>query len=417
MAGFRHRGEALKRDAFTILDRLDQRVFDAVCGRSLVYNTCWEDPSVDRRALAIGPDDTVLAITSAGCNVLDYLLCEPRQVFAVDANPRQTALLELKLAAIRRLDFEDIFLIFGDGRHPRFREIYHDALRADLSAFARDYWAARCHWFTHRADDGSFYFHGLSGRVARIFRAYLKLRPALAEAIEAMIEARTIEAQRDIYDGRVRPQLWRGPLAWILSRQITMSMLGVPQAQRREVEAQHTDGVAGYVRGALDYVFRNFLLRDNHFWFLYLRGHYTRDTCPEYLRAGNVARLRERLIHRVMPHTCTVTEFLRRSAEPVTRFVLLDHMDWMACYHPEALAEEWGAILDRAGSGARVIFRSAHASPRYLRDVTVTWRGETRPLAGWLRLHPRLAARLSRDDRVHTYGGFHIGSLRRELRA
>lgn len=91
----------LKPDDLTLLDRIDQKVFDAIYSRSLVYNTCWEDPAVDRQALAIGPEDTVLVITSAGCNALDYALCEPRRVHAVDANPRQTALLELKLAAIR----------------------------------------------------------------------------------------------------------------------------------------------------------------------------------------------------------------------------------------------------------------------------------------------------------------------------
>ena len=64
----------------TLADRIDQNIFNAVYGRSLVYNTCWEDPAVDRRALSITPDDTILAITSAGCNILDYALCAPRRI-------------------------------------------------------------------------------------------------------------------------------------------------------------------------------------------------------------------------------------------------------------------------------------------------------------------------------------------------
>jgi S-adenosylmethionine-diacylglycerol 3-amino-3-carboxypropyl transferase len=75
----------------------------------LVYNCCWEDPAVDRRALDLRADDTMLVITSAGCNVLDYALTGPARIHAVDANPRQTALLELKLAGIRQLDFDDFF--------------------------------------------------------------------------------------------------------------------------------------------------------------------------------------------------------------------------------------------------------------------------------------------------------------------
>ena len=127
----------------TLSDRIDQKIFDAVYSRALVYNTCWEDPAVDRRALDLRAEDTMLVITSAGCNVLDYALLGPRRIYAVDANPRQTALLELKLAAIRRLDHGDFFALFGRGHHARFAELYRDALRADLSPFTQHFWDAR----------------------------------------------------------------------------------------------------------------------------------------------------------------------------------------------------------------------------------------------------------------------------------
>ena len=45
----------------SLMDRLDQKVFDGLYSRSLVYNTCWEDPAVDRQALQLGHDDSVLA--------------------------------------------------------------------------------------------------------------------------------------------------------------------------------------------------------------------------------------------------------------------------------------------------------------------------------------------------------------------
>lgn len=157
----------------SLADKLDQKLFDAIYSRSLVYNTCWEDPAVDRRALRLVPADTVLAITSAGCNVLDYALVGPHRIHAVDANPRQTALLELKLAGIRRLDFEAFFAIFGVGGHPRFRDLYRRYLRRELPSFARSYWDRHASWFEGRR--ATFYFHGLSGLVARLFRSYLRV--------------------------------------------------------------------------------------------------------------------------------------------------------------------------------------------------------------------------------------------------
>ncbi|MEQ8659832.1 MAG: DUF3419 family protein, partial [Gammaproteobacteria bacterium] len=89
------------------VEGLNDRLFDAFYARALVYNTCWEDPAIDRQVLELGPDDDVMVIASAGCNALDYALTAPASVHAVDMNPRQIALLELKLAAIRALDFDD----------------------------------------------------------------------------------------------------------------------------------------------------------------------------------------------------------------------------------------------------------------------------------------------------------------------
>lgn len=91
----------------SITGRFHDALFAALYSRSLIYNACWEDPAVDRAALALGPGDTVLVITSAGCNALDYALAGAGRVHAVDANPRQTALLQLKLAAVAALNHED----------------------------------------------------------------------------------------------------------------------------------------------------------------------------------------------------------------------------------------------------------------------------------------------------------------------
>jgi S-adenosylmethionine-diacylglycerol 3-amino-3-carboxypropyl transferase len=401
----------LKAAAAKLVQKFDQKVFDAIYSRSLVYNACWEDPAVDRRALALGPHDTVLVITSAGCNALDYALLGPRRIHAVDANPRQTALLELKLAGIRRLGFDDFFAAFGAGRHPRFRELYHDALRAELSGFSRQYFDRNWEWFCQPDARDTFYHFGLSGMVARGFRGYLRLRPKLRDALEALMLADSLDEQRALYDDRVAPLLWGKHVSWTLSRQLTMSLLGVPRPQRKEVERQHADGIPGFVREAVGYVARELPLRENYFWQLYFRGGHTRDCCPAYLTPDGFAALKGGLADRIATHTTTVTEFLRSTEERISRYVLLDHMDWMSSYYPEALAEEWDAILDRAAPGARVLFRSAHAWPAYIDTVEVLFRGRLQRLTSLARFHPEWARELSRHDRVHTYAGFHIADL------
>jgi len=192
------------RQSFAV--RFDQRVFEAIYAQALVYNACWEDPAVDRLALSIGSDDTMLVITSAGCNVLDYALTGPRRIHAVDANPRQSALLELKLAGIRRLDFEDFFAVFGNGYHPRFSELYGGVLRGEVSESARTFWDSRVDWFGNPRR--GFYYHGLSGIVARAFRAYLRVRPRLAASIAELFDSRSLDDQRHVYDTRVQSLIW-----------------------------------------------------------------------------------------------------------------------------------------------------------------------------------------------------------------
>jgi S-adenosylmethionine-diacylglycerol 3-amino-3-carboxypropyl transferase len=386
------------------MDKLDQLVFNAIYSRNLVYNACWEDPGVDRKALALGPNDTMLAIASAGCNVLDYALLAPKRIFAVDANPRQTALLELKIAGIRHLNYDDYFAIFGSGHHPNFRALYREKLRADLSPFAQTWWDKHWNWFVNRRR--TFYFYGLSGMVVRGVRAYFRLRPGLANAINALLDARTLPEQQKIYDERVAPLLWNKTVNWIISRQFVMSLLGVPYPQRKLVEAQHVNGVSGFIRECIEYVFRQLPIADNYFYRVYITGEYRRDCCPEYLKQDGFNALKAGLIDRISLHTATVTEFLTGNTAPISRFVLLDHMDWMSSYYPDALVAEWDAILARATPGARILLRSAHSRPAYLESIRVG-PGRSR-LREILQFSDELADSLQAGDRVHTYAGFVI---------
>ncbi|MEO5342922.1 MAG: BtaA family protein [Gammaproteobacteria bacterium SHHR-1] len=387
-------------------NRLHQNLFSSLYQRNLIYNTCWEDPAVDREALQIGPEDRMLVITSAGCNVLDYALCGPARIHAVDANPRQTALLELKLAGIRQLQHSDFFALFGQGGHLQAQEIYQDALRAELSDFARGFWDRRIHWFSRSGRNDSFYYFGLSGLVARGFRNYLRLRPKLREAIYGLYHSQDLDEQRARYDEEIAPLLWGRTVKWMISRPLTMSLLGVPHPQREEVKRSHQGGIYGFVRDSIEYVFRHLPVADNYFWAVYIHGSYSPSCCPEYLKPHNFAALKSGLVDCIRPHSGLITDFLNQTDEAISRFVLLDHMDWMSVYHPQALAEEWAAILQRATPDARLIFRSAHARPDYLEQIRIP--GHNSRVQELFQFDPALAERLTLKDRVHTYAGFHI---------
>src|SRR5690348_5699386 len=123
-----------------MLTRCTRVIFDQVHKRNLIYNQCWEDPELDQKALQIRAGDRIAMITSAGCNALHYLLYGPERIDCIDMNPHQTALLELKLAAIDNLTHDEFFDMFGRGKLKRYGGIYRDKLREALTPASRRIW-------------------------------------------------------------------------------------------------------------------------------------------------------------------------------------------------------------------------------------------------------------------------------------
>ena len=373
-------------------------LFDAVHRRQLVYNQCWEDPALDREALRLSSHDRVLVITSAGCNALDYALVGAR-VLAVDVNPRQNHLLELKRAGIRALDFDGFFELFGRGGSRRARELFA-VLRPELPEVSRRFWDREIRLFDpRRARGGSFYYSGSSGLFALALVSWIRSVARLWGLVESLLASSSVDEQLGIYHGELRHRLLGQALLGLVGSPAVLSLVGVPEPQRRMVLAR-PDGFAGFLRGCVDHVMAVSLLRRNYFWSVYLNGGYSPESCPEYLKADNFARLKAGLVDRIETFTGTVTECLARPQPPIDAFVLLDHMDWLAT-RPRLLEEEWQGIFRVAAPDARVIFRSGAQDVSFL-PVSVLRR---------LFFERERALQLHRRDRVGTYASFHIASL------
>ncbi len=386
------------------------QVFKLVHGHNLVYNTCWEDPRLDHQALKLTADDTVLVITSAGCNALDYALAGPKQVVAVDMNPRQNALLDLKLAGIRHLQYEDFFAMFGDGRLPGAQKIYEDKLRPALSDWPRSYWDRWIKFFDPE-NRRPFYFRGTCGTFAMLINIYnnrvAKLRPYFND----LLQCATVAQQQAIYDQHLRQRFWSKSMRFAMRRDTILSLLGVPRAQRHQIEMQYPGGISRFVQDCVEAVFARLPLSDNYFWRVYMTGHYTRECCPEYLKPENFQKLRDGLADRVETHTDSVEGFLTKDPRPISRFVLLDHMDWLSTRRLPLLAREWQWIARRAAPGTRILWRSAGLRTEFVDRTQIVVDGQPRSVGELLTYDRALADQLHPQCRVHTYGSFHIADL------
>ncbi len=388
---------------------LSQCVFQFIHRHNLVYNTCWEDPRLDRAALRLGPEDRVLVITSAGCNALDYVLAGAGEVIAVDINPRQNALLELKLAGIRGLAYPDFFSMFGRGRVDNAGRIYAERLRSWLSPPARAYWDRRIGLF-EPGNLRPFYYRGTSGTFALAMSLYMKRVARLRPWLDALLAAASLDEQRQIYE-RMHDRFWSRGARFFMRRDFVLAMLGVPPQQRRQVEADYPGGIVQFVHDCVEAVFSRLPLADNYFWRVYLTGTYTRDCCPEYLKAENFVALKAGLVDRVQVHTDTVHGFLEKHDLPISRFVLLDHMDWLSGDLGPCLDAEWQWIVRRAAPGARAIWRSGGLRTDFVDRARIVVGGRYREVGELLRYDRPLAESLHAKCRVHTYGSFHIADL------
>ncbi len=384
--------------------------FRAVHRNNLVYVTCWEDPRLDRIAMKLTKNDTVLVLTSGGCNALEYALDEPKHIYAVDVNPRQNALLELKIAGIRELDHSSFFKLFGEGHLSKFDEVYQQQLRAHLSPFAQQYWDRN--GTSLFASKHSFFFHGTTGIFARVINFYIDHIVKLRDAFNALFEAKTIEEQHQIYyEEQIYNKFWKKIIHQLMNSNLTLWMLGVPPQQRQQMECYLENGVAEFVENCCQKVFSEIPIWDNYFWRVFIKGKYTPSCCPEYLKEENFQLLKAGLVDRISVHTDTVTHFLENQDVHISHFVLLDHMDWLSNYQYTELKREWQAIVNRSQNKSRILFRSACFEVEYIDPICVSIKGQEHSLADLLHYQKDLAQQLHRKDRVHTYGSFYIADL------
>ncbi|RPB03397.1 hypothetical protein L873DRAFT_1833842 [Choiromyces venosus 120613-1] len=348
---------------------------------SYIYAFTWEDPRVDQRILKINSDDVVLAITSAGDNILHYLIeGSPKRIHAVDLNPTQNHLLELKLAAFSTLPYEDMWKIFGLGRHSNFEELLVNKLSPHLSSHAFQYWFDRRQVFTSRLG-GGLYETGQS-RLAIIAAKWLFRVFGVSKHVERMCAARTLNEQREIWRSKVRPVILSQWVSWaIIDRErFLWKALGVPVNQRDMIihdhhQAHTRDADSGrramweYVINTLDPVVENSLLgEDNYFYNLCLLGHYTETSRPSYLCPKSHAKLsRPGALDNVRIHTDEINHVLAR-LQPGTLSiaVIMDSMDWFDTDGLEA-RKQINSLNAAMKIGGRVLIRSAGREPWYMR--------------------------------------------------
>ncbi|EME77424.1 uncharacterized protein MYCFIDRAFT_191528 [Pseudocercospora fijiensis CIRAD86] len=367
-----------------------------------IYAFTWEDSRVDSRLLKITSEDVILAITSAGDNILAYATERPKRIHAVDLNPTQNHLLELKVAGYRGLDYADFWKLFGEGKHENFHRLLLERLSPHLSSQAFDYWL-HAGPSTFNPKGKGLYFTGGSRHALQLV-SWLGSLLGIRNDMRKLCEVETLAEQREIWNKRVRRVLLSQLLAYFVvgSERFLWKALGVPGEQRAMIEedfkrelaskgdsrksdqekVEHKSGSQGegplksgqaiwnYGVQTLDPVARETLLsEDNHYYLLCLLGHYTKRSHPTYLTPKSHLKLSSTPsspLSDIRIHTDELAEvFARMQPDSLTIAVLMDSMDWFTPGGPEAPAQ-CKAVNRALKLGGRVLIRSSGLLPWYI---------------------------------------------------
>jgi len=364
---------------------LERRVF-----QRLLFAQCWEDPELDRASLRVGPDDTVLSVTSGGCNTLSLAVLEPARIIAVDLNPTQNHLLELKIAGARRLDHGEYLELLGVRPSVRRFALYR-ALRGDLSPDARAYWDAA------RSAIATGVLH--SGRYERYLGAFRRLLHVIhgRSAVERLFEACSLEEQRRFYQERWNTRAWRMFFRVFFSRPV----LGLKGLDPRFFT--YVDGVESFgehFRSLARHALVDLPIRDNYFVAQICLGRYLDEHhVPPYLRMDNFDALR-RSVDRIEILTGEMGSILANlSSDSIDCFNLSNVFEWV----PE---ETFGQMLLEVHRVAR------HGARLCYRNLLVR-RRQPAALESLFLADGELASRLLRQDRSFVYSHFEVASVRK----
>jgi len=323
----------------SLFKKKKSKVFDNV-----LYSQCWEDPQLDRDAFNIEKDDVVFSITSGGCNLLTFLIDDPASVIALDLNPYQNYLLELKIAAFRSLPYNTMLEFLGV-RKSKNRITTYDTIKYSLSEEAFKFWNGNL----KKIKNGIIH----CGR----YEDYMKL---LRKGIRLLVGKRTIKKFFELDDINQRKILYEekwNNLRWklftraLLSRK-TMSLL-FDEAFFKYLKENFSfgDHFAEKTRKALT----ELPVKENYFLRYILLGDYDDRFLPYYLRRENYELIRDRL-YRIKIVTDSCDNFFRQMpATSISKFNFTNIFEWISEEVFEDLLKE---TIRVAKNGALMSYRN-----------------------------------------------------------
>ncbi len=288
--------------------------------KTFVYSIAWEDFKIDSKYINISETDNILMITTGGCNILNTLLLNPNNIISCDLSPSQNALLDLKISAIKNLNYNDFWQLFGLGKHDNIDYLYNNKLKKSLKLYSSmDFWNKNLNILCTK---------GLykSGKICEPIN-FLKI--LYKKKLEKLCKFSNIDEQYDYYLKNIKPILFNKKTKKF-AKKIVLEFAGVPKSQIKIIgNGEYSEDILyEFIKNSYDFVVKNWSIKnENYFFHALLMGYYTKNNCPEYLKEKNFEFLKKN-INKIKLFNGTLNDYMNNNNTKFDRFILLDHMDW-----------------------------------------------------------------------------------------
>jgi S-adenosylmethionine-diacylglycerol 3-amino-3-carboxypropyl transferase len=303
------------------------------------YANCWEDADVLIEGLKVQPGDRVLSIGSAGDNSFSLLVNDPELLVAVDINPIQLNLIELKKAAIIALDHESFLQFLGFRITSNRRELFQK-VKEHLSVEMQQFWDTRM----DDLEAGIIY----QGKFERYFKLFhTKILPLIhtKKRINRLFAEKDTNQQKLFYREKWNNRRWR-MLFKVFFSKFLMGRIGRDPEFLKEVKVPVSTFILSQVEKHLSSV----NCQHNYFLQFILKGQFE-SHLPHYARQANFKLIKTRIDQLTVFNGLAEDAFKQYS--DFNKFNLSNIFEYM---NPELFLSVTQNLVDNGVTGARYAY-------------------------------------------------------------
>jgi S-adenosylmethionine-diacylglycerol 3-amino-3-carboxypropyl transferase len=346
----------------------------------LSYSFGNEDWETEHKALKVQPRDRVLCVTASGDRPLNLLTREIGSLIAIDANPLQNALFDLKRVALSSLPYEDYISFMGVRPSKNRLQTYASTLEKRLDPMSSALWEL----LPKKIEQGVLYQGSLekllkfASQVIRTLRGHQK--------VNALFAMKNLKEQQAFVAKHWNTFMWKKAFDICLHPLVTRTFIKDPGLYEHVDPYFH---VGNQIYHRIDHYLNQNLAKESILLSLILNGKVDPKHLPPCLQKEDVQKIQAQ-IDKTEFHTDDLISYVTHAPE-----------NSFDCFSISDVASYIGKEdFNRLVEG---IFRSARPGARVCMRQLLTNHKIPEHLAPHFKLNPELDAELQNEDRCCVY--------------